>query len=152
MRSLKDKEYTTQMISPPIILSLDNQEEKALVVFGEQLKNLGFEIEHFGGREYSVCGVPGNLFGLDAKQILLEILDSSAEIKKAATPELILEKIASMSCKAAVKGNHALNRQEVETLIDELLDLENPYFCPHGRPTIISMSKYEMEKKFKRIV
>lgn len=152
VRSLKEKEYTTQLISPPIILTLDNQEEQALAVFKEQLRDLGFEIEHFGGKEYSVCGVPGNLFNLDARQILLEILDASEEIQKASTPELILEKIASMSCKAAVKGNHILKRQEVEKLIDELLELENPYFCPHGRPTIISMSKYELEKKFKRIV
>ncbi|MBO5371805.1 MAG: DNA mismatch repair endonuclease MutL [Lachnospiraceae bacterium] len=150
--ALKNKEFTTQLISPPIILSLDNQEEAALKAFDEQLKHLGFEIEHFGGKEYAVCGVPGNLFNLDAKQILLEILDSAEEIKKASTPDLVLEKIASMSCKAAVKGNHVLKLQEIETLIKELLELENPYFCPHGRPTIISMSKYELEKKFKRIV
>lgn len=152
IRSLKAKEYTTQLVSPPIILTLDNQEIQALETFRGQLENLGFEIEHFGGREYSICGVPGNLFNLDAKQILLEILDDSEEIQKASTPELVLEKIASMSCKAAVKGNHVLARQEIETLIDELLELENPYFCPHGRPTIISMSKYELEKKFKRII
>ncbi len=152
VRSLKEKEYTTQLVSPPIILTLDNQEVQALENFKAQLNSLGFEIEHFGGREYSICGVPGNLFNLDAKQILLEILDASGEIQKASTPDLILEKIASMSCKAAVKGNHILKQQEVKTLISELLELENPYFCPHGRPTIISMSKYELEKKFKRIV
>lgn len=152
VRSLKNKEFTTQLMSPPIILTLDNQEETALKKFGDQLSNLGFEIEPFGGKEYAVCGVPGNLYNLDAKQILLEILDGSDEIQKASTPELVLEKIASMSCKAAVKGNHILKREEVEILIDELLELENPYFCPHGRPTIISMSKYELEKKFKRIV
>lgn len=152
VRSLKNKEFTTQLVSPPLILTLDNQEEQALEEFKDQLSSLGFEIEPFGGREYSICGVPDNLFNLDARQILLEILDSSDEIHKAATPELVLEKIASMSCKAAVKGNHILKRPEVETLISELLELENPYFCPHGRPTIISMSKYELEKKFKRIV
>ena len=152
VRSLKNKEFTTQLVSPPLILTLDNQEEQALEEFKDQLSSLGFEIEPFGGREYSICGVPDNLFNLDARQILLEILDSSDEIHKAATPELVLEKIASMSCKTAVKGNHILKRPEVETLISELLELENPYFCPHGRPTIISMSKYELEKKFKRIV
>ena len=139
-------------MSPPMILSLDTQEEQALTVLGQHLKMLGFEIEPFGGREYAVCGVPGNLFGLDARQVLLEILDSHEEIKKASTPELALEKIASMSCKAAVKGNHALKPEEAELLITELLELDNPYFCPHGRPTIISMGKYEIEKKFKRIV
>lgn len=150
--SFKEKEFTTQLISPPIILTLDSQEEEALFFFREQLLELGFEIEHFGGKEYAICGVPGNLFDLDAKEILIEILDASEEIKKASTPELVLEKIASMSCKAAVKGNHVLKHEEIVTLIDELLELENPYFCPHGRPTIISMSKYELEKKFKRIV
>lgn len=152
LSSLKNKSHTSQMISPPVIVTLDLQEEEALSVYKEQLKSLGFEIEPFGGREYAVCGVPGNLFDLNPKQILLEILDSHEEIKKASTPELVLEKIASMSCKAAVKGNHTLKRQEAEALIGELLELENPYFCPHGRPTIIAMTKQELEKKFKRIV
>lgn len=152
LSSLKNRAHTTQMISPPVILTLDPQEEEALSVYQEQLQRFGFEIEPFGGKEYAVCGVPGNLFDLNPKQILLEILDSHEEIKKASTPELVLEKIASMSCKAAVKGNHTLKRQEAETLIAELLELENPYFCPHGRPTIIAMTKQELEKKFKRIV
>lgn len=152
IRSLKNKEYTTQLVSPPMILELDRRQEEALALCMEQLLALGFEIEPFGGREYAVCGVPGNLFGLDARQILMEVLDGFGEISKSAAPETVLEKIASMSCKAAVKGNNALSREEIEALIDELLELENPYFCPHGRPTIISMSKQELEKKFKRIV
>lgn len=150
--SLKKKEFTSQMLSPPVVLSLDTREEAALKEFGEQLCHLGFQIEHFGGKEYALCGVPDNLFSLDAKQILLEILDGSDELHKASTPELVLEKIASMSCKGAVKGSHTLSKEEAGALISELLELENPYFCPHGRPTIISMSKYELEKKFKRIV
>lgn len=152
VRSLKQKEFTTQMVSPPIVLTLNPQEEQALLQFQEQLTQLGFEIEPFGGKEYAVCGVPGNLFHLDARQILLEVLDASLEIQSSVTPESVLEKIASMSCKAAVKGNHAMNEKEIDTLITELLELENPYFCPHGRPTIISMDKQELEKKFKRIV
>lgn len=152
VRSLKQKEYTTQMISPPIVLTLNPQEERALLQFKEQLSQLGFEIEPFGGKEYAVCGVPGNLFHLDAKKILLEVLDASLEMQSSVTQESVLEKIASMSCKAAVKGNHAMDKKEIDTLITELLELENPYFCPHGRPTIISMDKQELEKKFKRIV
>lgn len=152
VKSLRSKEFTTQMISPPLVLTLDSQEEQALDALRGQLSEFGFEIEPFGGREYAVCGIPGNLFGLDARQILLEILGASTEIQKARTPELVLEKIASMSCKAAVKGSHTLRRQEAEALIQELLGLENPYFCPHGRPTILSMDKQELEKKFKRIV
>ena len=152
MRSFEHRESTTQILSPPLILSLDEQQIVSLETFQKQLEALGFEISPFGGREYAVCGVPGNLFGLDARQILLEILDSHPDIKKSAPPKLVLEKIASMSCKAAVKGSHALDRREAEALIGDLLALENPYFCPHGRPTIISMDKSELEKKFKRIV
>lgn len=152
VRTLKEKQYTTQYLSPPKILTLDSQEQEAFETLKDQLASFGFEVEPFGGKEYAICGVPGNLFGLDEKQIFLEILDGASEIIREKTPELVLEKIASMSCKAAVKGNHVLSRREAETLIDELLELENPYFCPHGRPTIISMSKYEIEKKFKRIV
>lgn len=152
LSSLKNKSCTTQMISPPLILTLNPQEEDALNVYQNQLTRLGFEIEPFGGKEYAVCGIPGNLFDLNPKQILLEILDSHEEIKKASTPELVLEKIASMSCKAAVKGNHALKREEAEALIAELLELDNPCFCPHGRPTIIAMTRQELEKKFKRII
>ena len=152
MRSFENRESTTQILSPPLILSLDEQQIDSLETFQKQLEALGFEISPFGGREYAVCGVPGNLFGLDARQILLEILDSHPDIKKSAPPKLVLEKIASMSCKAAVKGNNKLSFAEAETLIDELLTLENPYNCPHGRPTIIAMTKTEMERKFKRIV
>ncbi len=152
VKSLKEKEYTSQRISPPVILSLDTKEEAALKEYKEELSRLGFETQHFGGKEYALCSVPDNLFSLDTKQIFLEILDNSNELHKCGTPETVLEKIASMSCKAAVKGNDALSYKEAKALITELLELDNPYFCPHGRPTIISMSKYEIEKKFKRIV
>ena len=151
-RSLKNKEYTSQLLSPPIILTLDLAQQQAFLKYQEQLSMLGFEIEPFGGKEYSVCGVPANLFHLDAKQVLLEILDTAKEQKTAMAPELVLEKIASMSCKAAVKGSHAMSVIEAKALIAELLELENPYFCPHGRPTIISIGKQELEKKFKRII
>ena len=152
IKSLKEKEYTMQLISPPLILALDHQEIQALTMVSGQLTDLGFKIEPFGGKEYAISGVPGNLFGLNARQVLLEILDSWEEMKRILAPELLLEKIASISCKAAVKGNSKLTAREAETLISELLELENPYFCPHGRPTIIAMDKYELEKKFKRIV
>ena len=152
IKSLKEKEYTMQLISPPLILALDHQEIQALTMVSGQLTDLGFKIEPFGGKEYAISGVPGNLFGLNARQVLLEILDSWEEMKKISAPELLLEKIASISCKAAVKGNSKLTAREAETLISELLELENPYFCRYGRPTIIAMDKYELEKKFKRIV
>ena len=152
MARLREKEYTSQAISPPIMLSLDVKEVEMLEKYRTEIEKLGYEIEHFGGREYTICGVPDNLFHMDMKDLFIEMLDDFSNLSGRQTPELILEKVASMSCKAAVKGNTKLSMPEIEALIEELLTLENPYNCPHGRPTIISMTKYEIEKKFKRIV
>ena len=152
MKTYREKEFTSQMISPPIILSLTMQEEVLLKKFLPEFEKLGYEIEHFGGKEYAVNAVPGNLYGLNGQSLLLELMDGLGNMSEKDTPDLVVEKIASMSCKAAVKGNQKLSRPEIEHLIDELLTLENPYFCPHGRPVIVSMTKYEIEKKFKRIV
>ena len=113
---------------------------------------MGFEIEEFGEKAYAVRGVPANLPGVARREILMELLDSLSDITGSGNSESLMDKVASMSCKAAVKGNHQMSAMEAKALIDELLSLENPYNCPHGRPTIISMSKYELEKKFKRIV
>lgn len=152
MKSLKDKEYTAQQISPPLIVSLSIKEQELLNKYMKNFEAIGFEIEPFGGDEFSIRAVPGNLFGLAERDVFLEMLDSLDKDTGRVSEDLINEKIASMSCKAAVKGNHRLSEKEAETLIDELLTLDNPYNCPHGRPTIIAMSKYELEKKFKRIV
>ncbi len=152
LKELKSKEHTSQLLSPPMVLSLSMQEEALLKKYQAQFTELGYEIEHFGGMEYQICAVPGNLYNINKKELFIEILDNLGELSGKNNPELILEKIASMSCKAAVKGNMKLSLMEIESLIKELLTLENPYQCPHGRPTIISMSKYEIEKKFKRIV
>lgn len=152
MVSLKNREYTSQMVDPPIILTLNDTEQLILKRFSSQFSEIGFEIEPFGGREFAVRAVPANLFSIARRELLMEMLDSLAESGESKTPDLIRERVASMSCKAAVKGNHALSAAEAEALIDELLELDNPYACPHGRPTIISMSKHELEKKFKRIV
>ncbi|MCU6761217.1 DNA mismatch repair protein mutL [uncultured Roseburia sp.] len=152
MKAYQDKEFTSQYISPPIILSLTMQEEILLKKFLPQFEKLGFEIEPFGGREYAVRAVPGNLYNLDGQELVVEIMDGLSQITAEEAPEQVLEKVATMSCKAAVKGNQRLSKAEIETLIGELLTLENPYHCPHGRPVIVSMSKYEIEKKFKRII
>ena len=129
------------------------QEEELLKTHMDRFTKIGFEIEHFGGEEYAVRAVPDNLFGIAKKELFIEMLDTLSDgLSTSMAPELIDEKIASLSCKAAVKGNNRLSAREVDTLIGELLQLENPYHCPHGRPTIIAMSKRELEKKFKRIV
>lgn len=152
LASYKNKEIASQMLQPPIILSLSMREEEALKKQMPILQEIGFEIEHFGGKEYSVRAIPNNLLGIAEKDYLIELIDSLVEESHTNLVESILEKAASMSCKAAVKGNNRLSVEEANALIDQLLHLENPYHCPHGRPTIISMSKYEIEKKFKRIV
>lgn len=153
LRSMKTREFTSQMISPPIVLNLSMQEAELLNTYMDQFTRIGFEIEEFGQDSYAVRAVPDNLFSIAKKDLLIQMLDSlSDEITRNQSPDLIDEKIASMSCKAAVKGNMKLSVQEVDTLIGELLSLDNPYHCPHGRPTIIAMTKRELEKKFKRIV
>lgn len=150
-KQLAQKEYTSQRISPPIVLTLSLLEEETLQRFLPQLQQFGYDIEHFGGSEYMVSAVPGNMFKLDERELLIQLLDSLERVPGQEN-DFILDKIATMSCKAAVKGNQRLSFAEAKELIDELLTLENPYHCPHGRPTIISMTKYELEKKFKRIV
>ena len=140
------------MITPPVIVTLTLQEEAALGQYRELFEQTGFEIEHFGGHDYSISAVPDNLYGISDQTLFTEILDGLTDISEKASLQAIQEKIASMSCKAAVKGNSRLSVQEADALIAELLTLENPYNCPHGRPTIIAMTKYELEKKFKRIV
>lgn len=152
MARLHEKEYTSQTISPPIVLSLDAKEQEMLERYRKDIERLGYEIENFGGREYMISAVPDNLFSIDMKDLFIEMLDDFSNLTGRETPDLIMEKVASMSCKAAVKGNDALSLPEIDALIEELLTLDNPFNCPHGRPTIIAMSKYEIEKKFKRIV
>ncbi|GLC79798.1 DNA mismatch repair endonuclease MutL [Lacrimispora brassicae] len=152
MGTLKSMEYISQLVSPPIILTLNQNEEVLLKRHLKYFTDIGFEIEPFGGREYAVRGVPANLFSIAKKELLIEMIDGLSEEGTSHNPDIIYERVASLSCKAAVKGGHSLSAAEANELIDQLLNLENPYACPHGRPTIISMSKYELEKKFKRIV
>ncbi len=153
LKEMKNREYTSQYLSPPIILTLSMQEAQLLNEHMDRFRRIGFEIEPFGGKEYAVRAVPDNLFSIAKKELLIEMLDSlSDSVNTSMTPDLIDEKVASLSCKAAVKGNNRLSAREMDALIGELLLLSNPYHCPHGRPTIIAMSKKELEKKFKRIV
>lgn len=152
MARLANKDFTSQRISPPIVMTLDARECEMLEKYRPQIEQFGYEVEHFGGKEYMISAIPDNLFNIDMKDLFIEMLDDFSNATGRQTPDIITEKVASMSCKAAVKGNDKLTLCEINELIDELLSLDNPYNCPHGRPTIISMSKYEIEKKFKRIV
>lgn len=150
MKQYHEKSLVTQNLMPPIIVSLTGQEETAYKEYASVFAELGFEVEPFGGSEYALRSVPVDLYGCQEKELFLSVLDDLLEGGIRGDLTAVREKIASMSCKAAVKGNNRLSTQEAQQLIDELLTLDNPYNCPHGRPTIISMSKYEMEKKFKR--
>ena len=150
MKRYEEKTMVSQNLMPPLVVSLTGQEEQVLAEYAKVFQNMGFEVEHFGGNEYTIRAVPVDLYGCEEKQMFLEVLDQLAETGTRGNIKVVEEKIASMSCKAAVKGNNRLSMEEARALIDELLTLENPYNCPHGRPTIITLTKYEMEKRFKR--
>ena len=152
VKQFKEKTIVTQSLNPPIVVTLSAKEEEVLKEHLHVFESLGFEIEEFGGNEYALRGVPTDLYGCNERELFLAVLDELIEGPLYKNLTVVEEKLASMACKAAVKGNNSLSAAEMEALIDELLTLENPYNCPHGRPTIISMSKYEIEKKFKRIV
>ena len=152
MKRLKERKPASQYLNPPILVTLTSEEALLVEKYEEYFQSFGFEISDLGGRDFSITAVPTDLPEIGKKELLLELLDGLSDETGMTTPDSIYYKIASMSCKAAVKGNNKLSLMEADALIGELLTLENPYACPHGRPTIISMSKYELEKKFKRIV
>lgn len=152
IRQLNEKEPMTQLLQPPVILTLSMQEEQAIKDGADIFAKLGYQIEPFGGREYAVTGVPAHLPAVGEEELLKEVIDTMVDEHARSTPEILLDKVASMSCKAAVKGNNRLPKEQMYELLKELMTLENPYHCPHGRPTMIKMTKQELEKKFKRIV
>lgn len=154
MTASKSKTYDSQQLLPPIVLTLTLREQEVLIKHGDILNSIGYEFEHFGGNEYSIRAVPADLYSISEKALLLEFIDELAEEGTGSfnSSVSILEKAASLSCKAAVKANHTMSYEEASALIKELLTLDNPYNCPHGRPVIISMSQYELERKFKRVL
>lgn len=152
VKQFKNREIHSQYISPPLIVTLNLQEEVILKANMEYFQQFGFEIEPFGGKEYCISAVPSELYGMEEEELFLDMLDHLSGDGEKNALQLFTARLATMACKAAVKGNHKMSPAEADTLIDELLTLDNPYHCPHGRPTIISMSKSELEKKFKRIV
>lgn len=152
LKKVENNEIYTQMLTPPTIISVTPKEADLINEYEQYFKELGFEIEDFGMNAFAIRGVPIDLFSYNIKELFEEVLTQMTESPVRGVPQIIREKIASMACKAAVKGNNSLSFEEADWLIEQLLELDNPYNCPHGRPTIISMSKYEIEKKFKRIV
>lgn len=152
VKQFQSQNIQSQYVSPPLIVSLSLEEENLLKANKKYFRDFGFEIEPFGGREYSISAVPSSLLGMTEEELFLEMLDHLTADGSKDAFEIFASRLATMACKAAVKGNHSMSPQEADKLIDELLTLKNPYNCPHGRPTIIAMSKTEIEKKFKRIV
>lgn len=152
MKQLRDDHVYRQQMDPPIVVTVTGTERQILMDVMEYLAELGFEVEEFGGNEFALRTIPMELYQNDPKDMFLEILSELAETGLSDTYDIIRQRIATMACKASVKGNMKLSLSEMDALLDELLTLDNPYHCPHGRPTIFSMSKYEIEKKFKRIV
>ena len=152
MEAYRKKERITQFVSPPMVISLTRAEEAILEEFKSEFERIGFTIEPYGGREYAISEIPANLYGINEKDLFLEMLSDLEDRGSMQPSELIASKLASMSCKAAIKGGQKISFKEADALVSQLLTLENPYACPHGRPTIITMTKYEIEKKFKRIV
>ena len=152
MKKFAENEVYTQLVQPPVVLSLSMLEQQVVEENMELFEKLGYNIENFGGKEYMVTGVPAQLPDVSVEELLIEIIDSLVADKGKKTPEMLLDRIATMSCKAAVKGGSNLSVEQAQELLKELMMLENPYNCPHGRPTMIKMTKKELEKKFKRIV
>lgn len=152
IKQFKEHNIVSQNLNPPLIITLSGKEKNCLIQNMEHFESLGFVLEEFGGNDYALSSVPLDLYGYQEAELFYELLDGLAQENVSGTPESIRMKIATASCKAAVKGNTRLSKEEALALIDELLSLENPYTCPHGRPTMITMSKYELEKKFKRTV
>ena len=152
VKKFRENTVDAQYLTPPMIVTLNLQEESLLKANEDYFRKFGFEIEHFGGKEYCISAVPSNLYGLNEEELFLEMLDHLAAEGDKDALDIFASRLATMACKAAVKGNHAMSPAEAEKLLDELLTLDNPYHCPHGRPTVISMTKTELEKKFKRIV
>ena len=153
MKEIREKKPMTQLLQPPIILPLSMIQCQVVEKHLEIFEKLGYQMEPFGGREYAVSGVPAHLPSIGSRDLLIEVIDTLTEEQgKTREPEILLDRIASMSCKAAVKGNQKLPPEQIQELLKELMTLENPYHCPHGRPTMIRMTKTELEKRFKRIV
>lgn len=152
IQQFKEKSIETQTLNPPAIVSLSAKEQNVVEEYKEYLEGLGFVVEDFGGNEIALSSVPLDLYGQNERELFLSLVAGLCDEVPKGNQELIYEKMASMACKAAVKGNMRMSKEEVKALLTEMMELDNPYHCPHGRPTMISMTKYELEKKFKRIV
>ena len=152
MQSLKNKEFTSQTVSPPVVINVTPREEEVLHERMDELEKIGFRIEPFGERTYALTGTPANLYSIAEERLLREMLDEAADLNtRASNPEPVLEKIASLSCKAAIKGGWHTTDAEREALVREVLTRRDIKYCPHGRPVCITLTQRQLEKQFKRV-
>lgn len=152
LKAYENGENLSQKIFPSIILKLTPIQYEAVTKNLDSFKKIGFEIEIFGDNDIKIDSVPYNILNIGNEKLLMDMIDSLADNKNKEHYDSIVEKIASIACKKSIKANDLLSKDEVKNLLNELFKLDNPYNCPHGRPTIISLSKQEFEKKFGRIV
>lgn len=152
MKQISQKEGLTQGLAVPVVITLTEREAVILQENIESFEKLGFRLEHFGEKDYLLTGVPADFLNVASKDLFLDMLDNLSSGGRQKEPERVLERCASMACKAAIKGNQMMSVPEAERLIEQMLAMEQPYHCPHGRPTTIAVSRQEFEKKFKRII
>ena len=152
LENLKNKEILSQQLMPPMIVTVSYTERQAILDNYDLFMKIGYDIEEFGGNEFKINAVPSNLYGLHEKSMFMEFVNSLINNTTYMSNDLFVKKLATMACKSAIKGNMRISAAEADALVDQLLKLDNPYTCPHGRPTIISMSEKELEKKFKRVL
>lgn len=152
MHSLHEKEVFSQQLMPPMVITVSYAERQAIMDNFDLFMKIGYDIEEFGGNEFKINAVPSNLYGLHGREMFLEFVGSLVDNVGYMSNDVFIRKLSTMACKASIKGNMHISFAEADALIDQLLQLDNPYTCPHGRPTIISISESELEKKFKRIV
>lgn len=148
--NLRNKEVFSQQLMPPMVITVSYAERQAILDNYDLFMNIGYDIEEFGGNEFKINAVPANLFGIHGREMFMEFVSSLINNSGYMSNDVFIKKLSTMACKAAIKGNMRISFQEADSLINQLLKLENPYTCPHGRPTIITISETELEKKFKR--
>lgn len=151
-KSIEEGSIVVQPLLVPSVIDLTLEDLSYYEENKEIFKNAGFSLEEFGGNSLALKEVPYFLGKLDAKGLFLNILDNIKELGSGKTTEVKYNKIATMACKAAVKGHDVLSEQEMIKLVEDLRYIDDPFHCPHGRPTIIKFTNYDLEKKFRRIV
>ena len=151
MKQMSEKNVLSQQLLPPKVVHLDGAEHALVISHIDLFEQTGFDLEDFGDDSIVIRAMPDDIMGVDPQILFDALLNALSADAGSINIDFFVEKLSGMACKAAIKGNTEISLQEADALIDELLTLKNPYNCPHGRPTMISLTKTELERKFKRI-